>query len=282
MNEARIDYLVIGHLTCDLTPTGCAPGGTVAYAGRTAQVLGCRTAVVTSTGPGRNLAQALPHIAVHNNPAEQSTTFENIYQGVDHTRTQLVHGLANPLTPADVPGAWQRASIVHLGPIAAEIDPDVIHLFTNSLIGLTPQGWLRRWDENGRVYARHWHAAAHSLPLAAAVILSEEDLLDDAMLDQYRQWSRLLVLTQGLHGCTVFMGTETRQVPAPKVTAREFTGAGDIFAAAFLIRLWQTGGNPWEAARFANLIASQSVTQPDIDHKMSHLAQVWPDRQRGT
>jgi sugar/nucleoside kinase (ribokinase family) len=38
------------------------------------------------------------------------------------------------------------------------------------------------------------------------------------------------------------------------------TGAGDIFAAAFFIRLFKTR-DPWEAARFATLIASRSVTR---------------------
>ena len=282
ISDTAIDYLVIGHVTCDLTPQGCTPGGTAVYAGRTAQVLGCRTAVLTSTGPETNLAQALPHIRTHTVPAPRSTTFENIYPDTDQPRIQHIHAVAQTLTCADVPAAWQRASIVHLGPIAAEIEPDVINLFANSLIGLTPQGWMRRWDENGRVYARRWPAAPDVLPLAAAVILSEEDLLDGQMLDQYRQWSRLVVLTQGWRGCTVFLGDETREVPAPAVAARAFTGAVDIFATAFLIRLQQTGGNPWEAARFANLIASQSVTQPDPDRKMAHLTTYWHDLKTGT
>ena len=109
------------------------------------------------------------------------------------------------------------------------------------------------------------------MPQAAAVIISEEDLLHDTMLAQYRQWSNLLVLTRGRLGCTVFLGDEARDVPAPRVAEVEFTGAGDIFAAAYFVRLWQTGGNPWESARFANEIAAQSVTQPDLESKMERV-----------
>jgi sugar/nucleoside kinase (ribokinase family) len=42
------------------------------------------------------------------------------------------------------------------------------------------------------------------------------------------------------------------------------TGAGDIFAAAFFIRLYKTR-DPWEAARFATLLASHSVTRVGLD-----------------
>jgi sugar/nucleoside kinase (ribokinase family) len=38
------------------------------------------------------------------------------------------------------------------------------------------------------------------------------------------------------------------------------TGSGDIFAAAFLVRLYHTR-DPWEAARFATQLAARSVTR---------------------
>ncbi len=268
-----IDYLVIGHIACDLTPDGCAVGGTVAYAGRAAHILGCHTAVLTSAHADYDLDNALPGIDIHCLATDRSTTFANRYTA--EGRVQTIHGVAARLTAAHIPAAWQRAAIVHLGPIANEIDPAMIHLFSNSLIGLTPQGWMRQWDANGRVYAQDWQAARAYLPLAAAVIISEEDLLNDAMLAQYRRWSRLLVLTQGYRGCTVFCGDEIRQFDAPHVPEVEFTGAGDIFAAAYLVRLWQTDGNPWESARFANEIAAASVTQQTLTGKMEHIRQQW-------
>ncbi|MBI5292318.1 MAG: hypothetical protein HY872_10630, partial [Chloroflexi bacterium] len=39
---------------------------------------------------------------------------------------------------------------------------------------------------------------------------------------------------------------------------------GDIFAAAFFVRLWQTA-DPWDAARFAVALASDSVTRVGIE-----------------
>ena len=54
-----------------------------------------------------------------------------------------------------------------------------------------------------------------------------------------------------------------RKFRAPTVKEVDPTGAGDVFAAAFFIRLYQTR-DPWEAARFATQLASISVTRPGI------------------
>ena len=80
--------------------------------------------------------------------------------------------------------------------------------------------------------------------------------------------SRLLVMTQGQDGCTIFLGEETRQFPSVPGSAVDTTGAGDVFAAAFLVRLFQTGGNPSEAAQFANKVASLSITTSGLKAKM--------------
>ena len=266
-----IDYLAVGHICYDLTPAGPVIGGSAAYAGEVAQVLGLRTAVVTSSTVEEEWETALPGVTVHRIPSEQTTIFENVYSA--EGRTQTIHAVADNIASKDIPAAWQRASIVHLAPIANEVDPSILHLFSNSLVGLTPQGWMRRWDEKGLVSARIWSAAEVYLPLAVVVIISEEDLLDDDMLDNYRKWSRLLVMTRGEDGCTVFLGQEVHHFPTLSRGKVDTTGAGDIFAAAFLIRLLQTDGNPSEAARFANEAAAMSVTVEGLGEKMRVLGE---------
>jgi len=266
----QLNYLVIGHVTCDLTPTGKQVGGTVSFSGRTAQALGCRTAVLTSAAPDYDLSSALAGLTLQRKPAAATSTFENIY--TPEGRIQKLYERAEPLAAADVPPDWLRTPVVHLAPLTNEVDPALVHQFSNSLIGITPQGWMRQWDENGRVSAQEWQDAEKILPLAAAVILSEEDLPHPAALERFLHSARLLVLTQGNQGCTVYFGDEKRQIPAPQVTEVEPTGAGDIFAAAFLIRLYQTDGNPWEAARFANEIAAQSVTQVGLEAKIKRVS----------
>jgi len=265
-SQEHFDYLTVGHICHDLSQDGPVIGGAAAYGAGVAQVMGCRTAVVTSSAPEDDWQTALPGITIHRIPSPKTTVFENVYTPAG--RVQTIHSVAGGITGTSIPDEWQRASIVHLAPIANEVVPDVLHLFSNSLIGLAPQGWMRRWDSDGKVSAGPWAAAEEYLRLAAAVFISEEDLLNGEMLKKYRDWSRLLVMTQGQLGCTIFIGDEARQFPSVPGSVVDTTGAGDIFAAAFLVRLFQTGGNPSEAAQFANKAASLSITARGLRAKM--------------
>lgn len=266
---SQIDYLVVGHISRDIVPGGYAPGGTALYSALAAQALGCRTAVITSVEPAYDIESVLTGIAVCNIPSEFTTVFENIHVG--SVRRQSVFSVADAIRPADVPLSWRRPSIVHLGPIAGEIEPDVIRLFSNSMVGLTPQGWFRRWGEDRRVYAGDWPDAEAVMPLAAVVITSLEDLPDPGYFDRLRQWSPLVVLTHGKDGCTVYSRDEERYFDAPPVNEVNPTGAGDVFAAAFLVRLHQTNGNPWEAALFATQVAALSVTEDELLAKIEAI-----------
>ncbi len=268
-DQAAIDYLVVGHVCHDITPSGKVAGGTAVYSALAAQALGCRTAVLTSAGSDYDFEKVLPGIAIHNVPADRTTTFENYY--TPSGRQQVLHAVAKTLEANHVPQLWQRASIVHLGPVAREIAPDLVRLFSNSLIGLTPQGWYRGWDGDGRISARDWPEAAEVIPFAAAVILSMEDVPGKKTFNTIRQLSPLVVLTQRSDGCIVYCRDEARRIPAPSVTEVNPTGAGDIYATTFLIRLHQTKGNPWEAAAFANRIAAHSVEHDSLPAKLKAI-----------
>lgn len=269
---SQIDYLVIGHISQDIVPGGFAPGGTALYSAHAAQALGCRAAVITSVDPAYDIERIMAGIAVHIVPAKRSTVFENTFE--HSTRRQSVFSVAEKIRSSDVPAVWQRAPIVHLGPIVGEIEPDMIRHFSNSLVGLTPQGWFRRWGEDRHVTAVEWPEADSVLPLASVVITSLEDLPQPGYLDHLRQWAPLLVLTHGKGGCTVYSRDEERRFNAPVVDEVNPIGAGDIFAAAYLIRFHQTNGNPWEAAQFANQVAASSVLEDDIHRKVQAIEEV--------
>lgn len=254
-----VDYLAIGHVARDLTPDGARLGGSVAYAARTAQALGYAPGIVTACADDVDL-HPLDGLALRRLPAPHSTTFENLYG--PSGRTQFLRARATPLAPADVPLEWLRAPVVHLAPLAGELDPDLSLAFDGALLGLTPQGWLRGWDEAGRVHPRDWPEAPALLPRASAVVLSVEDVRGDwALLERWAKLVQVLAVTEGPRGCSVFVrGQGARQFTAPPQAEVDPTGAGDIFAAAFFIHLYETG-DPWAAAVLANQLASVSVTR---------------------
>ncbi len=256
------DYLIVGHLAEDLTPDGRRLGGTAAYAGLTAQALGMRVGLLTSTGPGTDL-RPLAGLAIHNLPAEATTTFENRYP--PGGREQWIHAHARPLSLDDRPPAWASPRILHLAPIAAEIDPRCLAALGDQWVGVTPQGWMRSWDEAGQIRRAVWPTAESALDGVAAVVVSLEDLDgDDAVAEELAHAFRLLVVTEGARGARVYWNRDQRGLPAPRVREVDPTGAGDVFAAAFFVRLRQTR-DPWESARFANALAAASVTRSGID-----------------
>ena len=256
-----VDYLVIGHVARDLTPSGARLGGTVAFSALTARSLGLRVGIVTSAGADVPLA-ALDGIPTVTIPSEHSTTFENIYSA--DGRKQILHHHATPIDFVHVPEIWRRAGIIHLGPIANEVGPILPKDFTPDLLGLTAQGWMRGWDESGRVHSVKWEDA-FALEAAGAVVISLEDVGGDMeMVERLAQHTRILAVTDGAAGCILHWHGDRRRINAPKFTEIDATGAGDIFAAAFFIRLYTTR-DPWEAARFATLLASHSVTRVGLD-----------------
>lgn len=263
MSGALLDYLVIGHVTRDRTPAGgFTPGGTAAYAARTARALGLRVGVITSTGTEPDLTKWLAGIEVLRVPAPETTTFDNRY--TPSGRMQTVRAVAAALTPEIVGPVRQEASLVHLGPVAGECDPALADLFAGAFLGLTPQGWMRRWDGTGRVVSGPWESAEMLLPRADAVVLSEEDVGgDEALVARWAARTRILAVTRGAAGCSVYADGALQHFPAFPVAELDPTGAGDVFAAVFFVRLWQ-GDDPYAAARLANCVAAASVTRQGL------------------
>jgi sugar/nucleoside kinase (ribokinase family) len=260
----KLDYLVIGHVTRDLVDGGFTIGGTVSYAARTAQALGCRVGILTSASPDFDLSHALDNILIARTPAAATTTFENIY--TSGGRCQMLHAIAETLVPEMMPSNWTVApnGIVHLGPVAQECAPALVDAFGDAFVGLTPQGWMRCWDQTKQVSRCSWKEAEPLLARADAVVLSEEDVAgDETLVSRYAAQTRLLVLTRGASGCTVYTAGQSRHFPAPAVQEIDATGCGDVFAATFFV--WrQRSGDPWAAARLANRIAARSVTREGL------------------
>jgi len=253
-----VDYLVVGHVAHDLTPEGPRLGGTAAYATLTARALGYRVGIVTAAGPETSL-EVLNGIPVISIESPRSTTYENVY--TEHGRLQHLRAQATRIDLKEVPESWRQASIIHLGPIANEIDSVLPGDFSPALLGLTPQGWMRRWDSEGRVSPTQWTNSEPALKKAGAVVLSREDVGgDDELIEHMAQQTSMLIVTEADAGCVLYWHGDRRRFRAPKMDEIDATGAGDIFAAAFFIRLFSTR-DPWEAARFATLIASHSVTR---------------------
>jgi len=258
-----VDYLVIGHITQDLTSEGSRLGGTAAFSALTARALGLRVGIVTSVDE-RTSVKSLDGIPIVSTPSGRPTTFENIYAGEERRRQILHHQAAH--IPFDlVPEAWRSTPIIHLGPVAQELDSELPKNLSPSLLGVTPQGWMRTWNEDGHIFPCKWQNADCILSQAGAVVISREDVGgDEELIEAMAHQTRILAVTEADAGSVLYWNGDRRRFRAPKVEEVDATGAGDIFATAFFIRL-QATRDPWEAARFATQLSARSVTRTGLD-----------------
>lgn len=257
---APVHYLAVGHVTQDLTPAGPTLGGTVAYAALTALGCGYAPGIFTACAATLDLSP-LHAVAVERQLSPASTTYENVYTPTG--RTQFLRARAAALDLQTLPAHWRAPHIVHLAPLAQELPLDLPNGWGNAFIGLTPQGWLRRWDDTGQVWTEP--APPAKLPPTNAIVLSIEDLRGDwALATAWAARTPVLVVTQGPAGCIVYTPqAEPRSVPGFRYDEVDPTGAGDVFAAAFFINLHETG-DPYASARFANAVAGFSITRPGL------------------
>lgn len=272
------DYVVMGTLTKDLIPGGYTVGGTVTYGALTARNLGCSVGIVTSFALDVDPSTLLTDVFIERIPSSDTTTFENIY--VDGRRQQFIHATAASIKPASIPEGWKHSPIIHLGPLVNEIPSEVVDaLDTRSLIGVTPQGWMRQWDETGYVEPRRWHEAADILRGADVLVFSEEDVAQlPGEIDRLAGLAQIMVVTQGAAGATLHLDGQIEHHPAFEAREVDPTGAGDVFAAAFLIRFRETG-DPHEACRFAHATASLAIegwgvhsipTREQVEHRLRY------------
>jgi 1D-myo-inositol 3-kinase len=268
-DEERVDFLAIGHVTRDMIhndpeSSDYTLGGTVSFAAVTARRLGYRPYVVTRAAPNVDLSFLESHAEVTVLPSTHTTTFANIY--TSNGRVQYCYTPARSIKAADLPSHLRKPRVALLGPLVGEVTADVASIFPEeTLVAAVPQGWMRRWDADGLVHAIPWENAREILPHLDVLILSIEDIGGDLkQIDFFLRWVPLVIMTQYKEGSTVYwhqVDEEMVQViHVPPRLAREVdpTGAGDIFATAFLLHFCETG-DPLQSARYANVTASFGV-----------------------
>ena len=255
-----VTFLSVGHFCYDVSPNGYILGGSASYSTLTARNLGHHARAITAVGANFDRRNPLlDGIKTVYCESSETTIFDNQYDEKGH-RQQFILGSARKLKGADVPVEWRTSNIVYLCPIANEVSAELVRCFSkDTLIGATPQGWLRQWDASGKVEAKRWATAEEILPYIDVLILSDEDIRaypDE--LERYIQLAPIVVLTRGAKGATLFQNGAQLESTAYSVTEIDPTGAGDVFATSFLIDYYQNR-TVEKALNFAHCVASFAV-----------------------
>jgi len=255
-------YLVAGHTTRDVVESGWRIGGSVAYAVLAGRRLGLEPFVVSGCGLDVQASAYYQGLNASIQRSRETTTFRNLE--TDGFRTQEILAAADPLTTGDIPAGWRNPNILHLAPVFQELDETFARWFRPRLCGATLQGWMRAADERGRVTFGVHPDLEQIVQGVDIAIFSGHDLTNDIKL---REWlTRMIpvcVETRGAGGCLVVEDGRERAVASQPLPIEDSTGAGDVFATAFLARYFESG-DPMESARFANEFAAGMLVDPDF------------------
>lgn len=255
--------MVAGNVVEDRAPGGWQPGGPSLYSARMCASLGADVTLVTTLSTGYP-AEALDGLALRTLPATVAPRYANTY---DHAgqRTQLLLEEGTPIPAAFVQQAAEGADALMIAP--------AFHEFSGpppmppAVLAVALQGLLRTRDAEHRVspHLDAWGQVARFAVPGAFLFLSEEDAHEPAVLArEAAAASAHVLLTRGAEGALYFPpGRDPVALAALPATLVEPTGAGDCFAAAFVVRLLETGDIP-EACRWALAAGALAVQAPGL------------------
>jgi sugar/nucleoside kinase (ribokinase family) len=191
-------------------------------------------------------------------PSAATTRFVNEYEP-DGTRRQTVTARADDIRFEALPDEWSAPDALLLGPLAGELAGVSASAFEAECVGAIAQGYVRAIDADGRVSAKGWDRPERDLLGVHVLFLSQHDLADaDAHAREFLSLVPIVALTRGWRGLTLLTRDAVHDVPSLPRPEKDPTGAGDVFAAAFLVR-YQECSDPLAAAAFAACAASCAV-----------------------
>lgn len=285
--------LVCGHATLDRIGGALVPGGSVYFAARALAALGAGVRVLTAAGEDfpRDALRATPEtptpaVAATATPAaagtidalillsNATTIFENVY-AADGRRSQRVLSTAPPLDAARLPAAWRQADLLFLAPVLAEVDPAAFVTAVRArVVGLGVQGLVREVGADGVVSPRRWEPDRAALRGVTAAVLGDDEAAGQPDLaGRLAAAVPIVVFTHGARGCEVIVRGRTWRVGIHAAREVDPTGAGDVFAAAFLLAL-ASGEDPTDAARLGAAAAS-IVVEGRGGESLPRIGEAW-------
>jgi sugar/nucleoside kinase (ribokinase family) len=250
------DIVSAGHFAVDsiFLPDRKNPfvvlGGSVTYVSLAARRLDARVSVISKVGSdfpeaykwwlGQEGVDLSNLLRVEET---RTTRFELKYNSDFSNRALRSECRMSPITVEDISNSL-RTKAVHIGPIAGEVAYDVVEKLRNcgEITSLDPQGFVRRFDENGnvtlgplvdeRVLGLIDIFKSSLNELWAVTGLSE---LEPAVKAIHDRGVKIVITTLGAKGAAVSVEGSIHDVPAYKPERLvDPTGAGDAFMGGFL------------------------------------------------
>lgn len=271
----QFDTIVVGHIAIDMNvlPLGVienALGGAPTYAGLTFAALRKNIGIVSKVGA--DFLEKFPPIYSKLGldtegilvAGEYTTAFENTYDEAGN-RKQVCKHVAPRISPDDIPAAYSDAQSFYVSPIANEITPDILKAIKreSNLVMLDPQGILREIRKDGKVEVKSRELGGF-LKHADIVKIGKEEAgalgggAKEVLESLRAMGPKIAILTRGRDASMVLSDEGLVKIDSLKVDAKDLTGAGDVFGAAFLTRYIATR-DTLESAKFATAVAGLKI-----------------------
>ena len=262
----------------DRVLSGCSTNACLA-----ASKLGEESILVGTVGPDFNerLSRDLDYwkIGSHLYPSIQTGGFSLLYD--EHGNRDLaILGVADPIPPSA--DGFNRADFVLIGPILGETGPELVHHIHSMLavpILLDPQGLLRVLH-NGWVHHEHTREFDEIAALSTVVKANELETQvitgidprqdpEGAVRALHRHGGQIAVVTLAEAGSIIFDGQDIVQIPPYTTNAIDPTGAGDTYAAGFMVKYLETPHDLAAVGCFASAVASVMVENSGPDFPLT-------------
>jgi sugar/nucleoside kinase (ribokinase family) len=216
--------------------------------------------------------------------AKQTGGFSLAYVDDQGNRELRVLGVADPLPSNIALNLYKNADFILLGPILGEITVEMVkELRVNSAspIFLDPQGLLRR-QRNGSVDHILTEEFIEIAKLSDVIKANELETFvvtgiegradpEKAVEKLFEFGGKIAILTLAEAGSIIYDGDHFLRIPAFKTNAVDPTGAGDTYAAGFMLKYLECSQDLESAGYFASAVASIMVEHVGPDFPLSRV-----------
>lgn len=268
--NAPPELMALGHVTWDVLPddlSALEPGGAVAFAAVTAARLGVRVGIVTSCANDYPMSEVPIAGGMWRVVAsEETSTFENRYDARGD-RVQVLHRRGSEIRESDVTDDWRRPDMLFVAPLTQELPFDCLDWFKPRVSCVVPQGWIRSWDKPLPSIVEVSKLPPIGMSAGWDICVISDSEVEIETLTEWRQLTRHLVVTKGSQGAELYIENNEDPIPissfadAIQGAGTDTTGAGDVFAAAMLIR-YAASNDAIASANFASECAALSTRAP--------------------
>jgi len=262
------DLVTVGHFSIDHIKTEEKPqpeptlGGPPTFVSLAAKKMGLEVSVISKVGddfPDEYYTWLINEGVNLSMLRRVKNAFTTRYTLIYNRKGEcqlILNAKAPAIKPADIPDSLS-SKVIHVSPIAGEVSYDVAKKLRrhSSLLSLDPQGLLRRFDENGKVYLGKLdnpeilrEVDIFKASVSEIEVATGESELPRAIRRIHSWGVEVVIVTRGSQSTILSLSGKLYEIPAARSeVVADTTGAGDVFIGAFLAEYIRGEDSIWSS-----------------------------------